>query len=399
MQTIAVGFWGAFFGSALFASATAILAFSRSAPRVAFTGVLSAMLPAVYALAFLDGVLLADPEQLQRLRALTAIACAAVLVVPLLMLLGVVRRRNALATARWLMLGAAIAASLLAAFVPPLEALVVGIVVASLVGVAGIAVSARIAWKGEPSAWVACAALASVCIGMWFVDWMAVHPEGATWQLHALSALAGMTYLMCIAAAMWTRYAYLIDVMQVMRQGPGYDPVTRLRIWELGAPAPGRAGIDSHPVGVIAVCIANLKALEELHGRAAYNHALFVCASRLRRLSLPAVEIVRAGEEGFVLVLRRFSDVERLVDLARTIEARLGRPVRLGTGGDIGRIEEEGALWEAAVGVGLLVERSQEQLDITIAGARAMARTAWSFGSRIAWFDEAAQAIAELPRG
>jgi GGDEF domain-containing protein len=297
------------------------------------------------------------------------------------------------------MLGAAIAASLLAAFVPPLQALVVGIVVASIVGVAGIAVSARMAWKGEPSAWVASAALASVCIGMWCVDWMAAHPEDATWQLHAVSSFAGMTFLMCIAAAMWTRYAYLIDVMQVMRLGPGYDPVTRLRIWELGgAVAPGRTGIDTHPVGVIAICIANLKALEELHGRAAYNHALFVCASRLRRLSLPAVEIARSGEEDFVLVLRRFSDVDRLIDLARTIEARLGRPVRLGTGGDIGRIEEEGALWEAAMGVGLLIERSQEQLDLTIAGARAMARTAWSFGSRIAWFDEAAQAIAELPR-
>jgi hypothetical protein len=29
--------------------------------------------------------------------------------------------------------------------------------------------------------------------------------------------------------------------------------------------------------------------------------------------------------------------------------------------------------------------------------ARAMSRTAWSYGSRVAWYDRAAEQIAELP--
>lgn len=50
---------------------------------------------------------------------------------------------------------------------------------------------------------------------------------------------------------------------------------------------------------MIVVSIANLYVLEKLYGLAAMNHALFVCAGRLRR-SVPAhVEMGRLGKDGF----------------------------------------------------------------------------------------------------
>jgi len=36
-------------------------------------------------------------------------------------------------------------------------------------------------------------------------------------------------------------------------------------------------------------------------------------------------------------------------------------------------------------------------IDVALAGARAMSRTAWGFPSRMAWYDEASSEIAELP--
>ena len=50
---------------------------------------------------------------------------------------------------------------------------------------------------------------------------------------------------------------------------------------------------------------ANLYALEQLHGRAAFNHALFVCAGRLRRVVPQNVEMGRLGEDGFLPFIRR----------------------------------------------------------------------------------------------
>jgi hypothetical protein len=47
--------------------------------------------------------------------------------------------------------------------------------------------------------------------------------------------------------------------------------------------------------------------------------------------------------------------------------------------------------------VGVLVDTPGAEPAITVAGARAMSRTAWSFPSRMAWYDEAAGSIAELP--
>jgi GGDEF domain-containing protein len=148
---------------------------------------------------------------------------------------------------------------------------------------------------------------------------------------------------------------------------------------------------------LVAVSIGNLYALENLHGRQALNHALFVCAGRLRR-SVPAdVQVGRLFEDGFLLVSRNARDLDRLVDLGRTVAQRLSRPLMLHTG--TGQEDGEAGVtpWAAQVGVGLLATTVSANAAGVVAKVRDMSRTAWSFASRVAGHDEASGAIAELP--
>ena len=148
----------------------------------------------------------------------------------------------------------------------------------------------------------------------------------------------------------------------------------------------------------IVVSISNLKMLEELHGRSAYNHALFICASRLRQMDLPGIEFARLREDAFLLFARHPRDAQQMIDFARRVLQRLSRRVVLGTSAQITQLEDSRAVWEANVGIGVLVDVLGEDAAVTVAGARAMSRTAWSYTSRIAWYDEAARAMAEVPQ-
>jgi GGDEF domain-containing protein len=154
---------------------------------------------------------------------------------------------------------------------------------------------------------------------------------------------------------------------------------------------------EARPVGVLAVCIANLYALENLHGRAAFNHALFVTAGRLRRCVPGTVEMGRLGDDGFLLLARRGDDVRRLNELARTVRERLSRPVVVSTSREPARLEAAGTAWAAEVGIGVLSTSTQVRPAQVVSVARAMARTAWTYASRLACFDAASGQIAELP--
>jgi GGDEF domain-containing protein len=186
-----------------------------------------------------------------------------------------------------------------------------------------------------------------------------------------------------------------------MAHGPSYDPVTRMA-------SPGETGhmtgdvfhaeAEARPVGALAVCIGNLYALENLHGRAAFNHALFICAGRLRRCVPQTVQMGRMGDDGFLLLTRSAGDLRALAHLARQLRDRLSRPVTLSTSREPGRIEAGGTAWVADVGIGLLATTTQARPTQAVAAVRAMARTAWSYPSRIAFFDAAAGRIAELPK-
>jgi GGDEF domain-containing protein len=217
-----------------------------------------------------------------------------------------------------------------------------------------------------------------------------------------LSAVAGTAYLASMALALWARYSYLIELREVMAHGPSYDPVTRMRshaeTGQLVGDVFKQTSAEMRPVGVIVISIANLYALEQLHGRGAVNHALFICAGRLRR-SVPAdVEMGRLGEDGFLLLPRRSSDPARLVEIARSVANRLVRPVLLNTSAKPSEQEEGRATWAAEIGIGVLAAATpQMRPSVAVSMARDMSRTAWSFASRIAWFDRDNRQIAELP--
>jgi GGDEF domain-containing protein len=153
---------------------------------------------------------------------------------------------------------------------------------------------------------------------------------------------------------------------------------------------------EARPIGVIAISIGNLYALENLHGRAAFNHALFVCAGRLRRCVPQTVEMGRLGDDGFLLLARNTHDMRDLAPLARQIRDRLARPVSLSTGREPEGWASGGTAWVAELGIGVLSTSTHARPSQAVATARAMARTAWTYPSRLAFFDTDAGQIAEV---
>jgi GGDEF domain-containing protein len=186
----------------------------------------------------------------------------------------------------------------------------------------------------------------------------------------------------------------------VLAHGPSYDPVTRMRSHTETGQMVGdvffQRNAEARPIGVLAICLANLYALENLHGRAAFNHALFICAGRLRRCVPQNVEMGRLGEDGFLLLVPNAPDLDRLGQLAQQIRDRLARPLSLSTSRDPAGLEQAGTAWAADVGIGVLATSTQVRPSQAVSTARAMARTAWSYGSRMAFFDQNAGQIAEL---
>jgi GGDEF domain-containing protein len=231
------------------------------------------------------------------------------------------------------------------------------------------------------------------------LSWIALSRTQA-WPVHAISAVAGSAYLSVVAIVLWARYSYLLELSEVMAHGPAYDPVTRMRSHSETGQMVGevffRRNAEARPIGVVAICVANLYALENLHGRAAFNHALFVCAGRLRRCVPANVEMGRLGEDGFLLLVPHTDDVQRLGILARTIRDRLMRPIRLSSSREPAGLESGDMNWVAEFGIGVLGTTTQGRPSQVVSTARAMARTAWSYGSRLAYFDTEGDRIAEL---
>jgi GGDEF domain-containing protein len=322
------------------------------------------------------------------------------LAVMLLSLLGLMRFSAAArrATAGLIVAGGAV---LIAGWlVAPAEALAAGCLFALTVGCLMAVVAVRRAVGGDRLAWVTVTGVSLMLVCVAGLSWIVLH-GAAPWPVHAVSAAAGMAYLAVMAGALWKRYSYLLDLAEVMAHGPSYDPVTRMRSHTETGQMLGdlffQRESEARPVGVIAVCIGNLYALENLHGRAAFNHALFITAGRLRRCVPATVEMGRLGDDGFLLLARSAHDVRRLRELARIVRERLARPVVVSTSRDPARLETASTAWAAEVGIGVLTTSTQVRPTQVIATARAMARTAWTYASRLAFFDPGSGQIAELP--
>jgi len=401
MDIVAVAFWGAFFGVDALMLAGSLLAFVRSLHRVALTAALSAVVSALFVVAYLGWLPIADRALEARLLAHLAALSSAVLGLMLLAMLGVLRSRS---RTRRIMRGLGILTFIVLAVgwgLSPIQSLALSSGWALAIGLAALIACVRSAARGDRLAWVAVSGVLFMLVAVTGLSWIALDGEVVSWPLHAVSAVAGIAYLATMAAALWNRYYYLIELREVMAHGPAYDPVTRMRSHAetglmLGAAFVRDEG-ETRPVGVIVVSIGNLYALENLHGRAATNHALFVCASRLRRAVPVTVEMGRLSEDGFLLLIRNASDSQALVHLARVVAERLARPVALSTGRHPAELEAGETQWVADVGVGVLQAPPQVRPASAVAMGRAMSRTAWSYPSRLAWFDHQAEQIAELP--
>ena len=402
MGALPAAFWGAFFCAVVLMLAGALAAFFRSLHRVALSAALSAVISALFVIAYLGWLPFGDPATQTRVLAHVAIVAASALGLMLLAMLGLLRRPGLAQRVRGSVAGLAAAVVLAGWLLEPIDSLALSSVMAILGGALALAACVRSALRGDRLAWYAVGGVSFMLVALSGLSWIALDRENVQWPVHAVSAVAGTAYLASMAAALWVRYSYLIELREVMAHGPSYDPVTRMRTHAETGQLVGtifkHTDGETRPVGVIVISISNLYALEKLHGRRAVNHALFVCAGRLRR-SVPAdIEMGRLGEDGFLLLTRDSEDPVRLVEIARLVAQRLARPVSLSPSTDPGTPEAGRTSWAADVGVGVLAAATpQMRPAAAVSMARAMSRTAWSFSSRIAWFDRDSRQIAEMP--
>ena len=399
MDPIAAGFWGAFFGTAGLMLGVSLAAFIRAGRRVALLAGLSALVSAAFVVAYL-GWLPLEGEHEARLLAHVAILTAVTLAPLLLSLLGLLRERRT--AVRTLSVFAGLAFGVIAAgwLLQPVHALALSWGATFTVGIVMMVVAVRATMRGNRVARTTVAGMSLMLLALAGLSWIALD-RSIAWPVHAVSSLAGMGFLSVMAFATWERFSYLLELSEVMAHGPSYDPVTRMRSHSETGQMIGdvffHRDAEERPVGVLAVCIGNLYALENLHGRAAFNHALFLCAGRLRRSVPQTVEMGRLGEDGFLLLTRSMEDLRALNQLAREIRDRLTRPVNLSISRDPGRIEARATGWVADVGIGVMATTTKVRPAQAVGTARAMARTAWSYATRIAFFDAEAGQIAELP--
>jgi GGDEF domain-containing protein len=425
MDKLAFGFWGFYFGMTALMLAGSALAFVRSLHRISLNAGLSATASSFFVLAFLGGLPIEDEDTLARVLAHIAMAVSGFLAYLLFSILGLLDSRKLRHRTRLALVLLALGGMAVSWLLAPQQALMLGLGSAWLLGALALGIAVRSAYRGDRLAWTAVLGVLFMLIAMLGLGWIALARGQAPWQVHAVSALAGTAYLVTMAAALWTRYSYLVELHQVMGLGPSYDPVTRMRShtetgqmlgdvfrsrrnepMEPGMPRTQDAAGDAREaqhrpgrfVGVMVVSIGNLYALERLHGAAAVNHALFVCAGRLQR-SVPAfVETGRFSSDGFVLLIRNCSDSGQLVRLAHRLGARLSKSVALNTSLDASRRESEQTRWQAEIGIGvLLVSDPAAKASGVLATCKAMSRAAMSYASRVAWFDQASGEAVELP--
>lgn len=398
MDTVAAGFWGAFFCTATLMLVISLAAFIRSHRKVALMAGLASVISAAFVVAYLGWLPLPDAAE-ARVLAYVAVFTSVSLALMLMSTMGMLRQTAVARSGVVALL--AVGFGVLAAgwALEPAQSLAASSVFAFAVGAAMLVTAARGALRGDRAGWSAVLSIGFMLVAVSGLSWIALSRTTA-WPVHAVSAVAGVAYLCVIATVLWSRYSYLLELSEVLAHGPSYDPVTRMRSHSETGQMVGDVffsrNAEARPIGVLAVSIANLYALENLHGRAAFNHALFVCAGRLRRCVPQNVEMGRLGEDGFLLLVPHAADVDRLAQLARQIRDRLSRPVALSTSRDMAGLEAAGTAWVADLGVGVLGTSTQARPSQAVSTARAMARTAWSYPGRLAFFDPASGQIAEL---
>ena len=402
MQTLAIGIWGCFFGVVLGMLAGSAFAYARGLRRIALNAAMAALASALYVAAFLGMLPIADAQTLTLFLTLVTMTVSVVLVYLLFAILGLTKSARTRQRTMAVLFGVFVLVLVWGWQLESKDFLVLGTATACLLGLIALGAAIKKAWAGDRLGWVVVFSLCCMLVALVGLSAIAQEQGQTNWSLHALSALAATLYMVTMASVLWSRYAYLIELHTLMAYGPSYDPVTRMRTHAETGQMVGAAFKSfrdkPQPMGVVVLTIANLYALEQLHGAPAVSHALFVCAARLRRTVPSHVEMGRLGTDGFVLVMPHSKNNTILIDLARVVEARLRRSVSLSTSRNAARIETDSTLWVADIGVGvLMVSNPESRGSEAIAMGRRMSRTAISYASRIAWFDNSSGETVELP--
>ena len=404
MDTISAGFWGGYFVTVAFMLVGAGFAAARGLERIGVNAAIAALVSCMFVVAYLGGLPIDDPATLARVQAHVAVFTSVLLSTFLLYLLGFFKlgQRGRQAVIGLVALGLGV--KVLGWLLTPMGALWLSSAVSCVMGVLALVLALRSARRGDRAAVTASVAVGAMLVAIVGLSWTALAQGRVPRGVHVASALGGITYLAVIAVAMWGRYAYLIEVRQVLALGPAWDPVTRMpnqsETGQMAGEVFYRHTGEGMAVGVVVVTISNFYALEKLHGRAAVNHALFVCAGRLRRTVNRQVTIGRLGDDGFLLLWRNLHSPEQLIALSRLIVARLTKAVVLGTRQEGKRIEDRQTRWVADVGLGVMgAADARLRANNVVSKVQAMSRTAWSYPSRIAWYDQDSGQIAELPPG
>ena len=402
MEKLIYGLWGCFFGLTVVILVGACVAYRRDLYRIALNAALTALISAFYVVAVLDGFHLGDANDLARFLAHLTLLVAGFLTYQLLIMLGPRKLLRDRETVAYSLAGLCAVTLGLGWALPPVQALAISSAASSLLAAFALATTLRNALKGERLAWVSVASVACILVALIGFGWIALNRDQNLPAVNVVTAVAATLYVALLAYVLWTRYVYLIELQEVMAHGPGYDPVTRMRSHLETGQMVGdvfKSFRDKPaPMGVVVLTIANLYALEQLHGVAAVNNAFFVCAGRLRRWVPRQVDMGRLGEDGFLLIMQNCTDSKRVIDMARAVEARLRRSVRLNTSRDASQLGRSDTVWVAEIGVGVLMvanpqARGSDAMDM----GRRLSRTAVSYASRIAWFDHSSGESVELP--
>ena len=394
--------WGFFFGASLLVLCGAAFAFSRSMYRISINASLATVGPVFVVGAFFGVLPFPDRNYLLRFLAHITVTVGCLLVYQLLNILGELAVSSTRRRIKMLFAAVCVIALSASWFLAADDALRWCGGVAFLMSIYAWGVSIRNALRGDNLAWVAVIAIISVISAYFGLSFGVLNPDQWTWPVHLLSAAAATGYMLTLGYINWQRYAYLLELKKVMAYGPGYDPVTRLQSYEKTAQM-ARQIFDQHlranePVGLIVLSIANLYALEKLHGAAAVNSALFLTALRLKRALPSKVEVGLSGTDGFLLIMRNCSDTGRLIMLAHELNQRLHKSVKLTTNPEMERLETASTIWQAQIGIGALHIKTPSMNWLSaITTGRKMARTAISYASRVAWYDHHSGEIVELP--
>ena len=106
----------------------------------------------------------------------------------------------------------------------------------------------------------------------------------------------------------------------------------------------------------------------------------------------------RLADDSFLLLVRGSAASQTLLELALAVQCCLSQSVVLHTSPEAMSTARHQTRWVAEIGVGVQrVWRVGARAANAVAMARGISRTAWSFPSRVAWYDDDCGEIVGVP--